>query len=136
MFDPGKSSQLSLMFTSKSGAYLSDLLLGRLPDLPTNLRRASNDKHSSLLGAFINYSHKIITLGPDQLITKGKSFTVKTPQHLKLAKARVFDPGKSSQLSLMLTSKAGAYLSYPLLGRLPDLPTNLRLVQQGLQVAY
>jgi hypothetical protein len=68
---PGRPFQLSVMFVGKAVVYLSEVpsrcsTLGLAPGLthkhPTRLERPTRDKHSSLLGKFVNYC--FITLDP------------------------------------------------------------------------
>ncbi len=65
----------------------------------------SRDKHSSLLGAFVNYGCKRFYI----IDTCGQCY--KTFYGYDFSKVRAFVPGKPFQLSLMFVGKAGAYPS-------------------------
>ncbi len=70
---PGKPFQPSLIFAGNAGAYLSEApfrssTLGYDPALNskhyTRLEKLVTDKHSSLLGKFVNYDCKFYNIWP------------------------------------------------------------------------
>jgi hypothetical protein len=58
VFVPDEPFQPSLIFASKAGTYLSEVIYGLTRKRLTRLERLARDKHSSFLKTLVNYGRK------------------------------------------------------------------------------